>query len=71
VSPSRLLAPLPAGLKWVFALVALAHLWRTIAESSRLTTDPGFLLEGPGLGVVAAGFGVWAWSLLRVRPSTR
>ena len=55
----------------LFALVALAHLWRTIAESSRLTTDPGFLLEGPGLGIVAAGFGVWAWSLLRVRPSTR
>ena len=54
----------------LFALVALAHLWRTIAESSRLTTDPGFLLEGPGLPG-GAGIGVWAWSLLRVRPSTR
>jgi hypothetical protein len=55
----------------LFALVALAHLWRTLAESSRLTTDPGFLLEGPGLGIAAAGLCWWAWSLLRVRPSTK
>ena len=36
----------------LFALLAVAHVLRTIAESSRLTTDPGFLIEGPGIGIV-------------------
>jgi hypothetical protein len=49
----------------LFALLALAHLGRTIAESSRLTTDPGFILEGPGLGIIAAAIAIWAWRLLR------
>ena len=49
----------------LFALVAVAHLLRTIAEWQRLTTDPGFLIEGPGLGVLAAAIGVWALRLLR------
>ena len=48
----------------LFALVAVAHLLRTIAEWSRLTADPGFILEGPGLGVLAAAIAVWAWRLL-------
>ena len=50
----------------IFALLALAHVLRTIAEWSRLATDPGFILEGPGIGVVAAGLSFWAWRLLRV-----
>jgi hypothetical protein len=49
----------------LFAVLALAHLGRTIAESSRLTTDPGFIIEGPGIGVLAAAIAVWAWRLLR------
>ena len=49
----------------LFALLALAHLARTIAESSRLRSDPGFILEGPGLGLLAAAIAVWAWRLLR------
>jgi hypothetical protein len=49
----------------IFGLIALAHLLRTIAEWSRLSTDPWFYLEGPGLGVVAAAFSFWAWRLLR------
>ncbi len=49
----------------LFALVAVAHLLRTISEWSRLTTDPGFILEGPGLGVLAAAIALWAWRLLR------
>lgn len=49
----------------LFALLALAHLARTIAESSRLRSDPGFILEGPGLGILAAAIAVWAWRLLR------
>ena len=48
----------------LFALVAVAHLWRTIAEWSRLTTDPGFILEGPGLGVLAGAIAFWAWRLI-------
>jgi hypothetical protein len=48
----------------LFALVAVAHLLRTIAEWSRLTTDPGFILEGPGLGVLAAAIAFWAWRLI-------
>jgi hypothetical protein len=52
----------------LFALLALAHLMRTIAESSRLATDPWFILEGPGIGVVAAAIGWWAWRLLRLAP---
>jgi hypothetical protein len=54
----------------LFALLAVAHLLRTIAEWSRVTTDPGFILEGPGIGVVAAAITFWAWRLLRlpVRP---
>ena len=49
----------------LFALVAVAHLLRTIAEWSRLTTDPGFIIEGPGLGVLAAAISFWALRLLR------
>jgi hypothetical protein len=49
----------------LFALLALAHLARTIAESSRLRTDPGFIVEGPGLGILAAVIAIWAWRLLR------
>lgn len=50
----------------LFALVAVAHLLRTIAEWPRLGTDPWFILEGPGLGVAAGAIGFWAWRLLRV-----
>ena len=49
----------------LFGLVALAHIARTIAESRRLTTDPWFLLEGPGLGLIAGALSLWAWRLLR------
>jgi hypothetical protein len=54
----------------IFGLVALAHLLRTVAEWSRLATDPWFYLEGPGLGLVAAALSLWAWRLLR-RPGRR
>ena len=49
----------------LFALLAVAHLMRTVAEWSRLRTDPGFILEGPGIGVLAAVIAWWAWRLLR------
>ena len=52
----------------LFALLAVAHLLRTILEWSRLTTDPGFIVEGPGIGVLAAVIAIWAWRLLSRGP---
>lgn len=51
----------------LFALLAAAHLMRTIAEWQRLGTDPWFALEGPGIGLIAAAFVIWAWRSLRAR----
>jgi hypothetical protein len=51
----------------LFGAVAIAHVLRTIAEWPRLGTDPMFILEGPGLGMLAAAIALWAWRLLR-RP---
>ena len=53
----------------IFALLAVAHLVRTIAERPRLATDPWFIVEGPGIGVLAAAISIWAWRLLsQTRP---
>jgi hypothetical protein len=49
----------------LFGLLAVAHIARTVVEARRLTTDAGFLLEGPGIGIVAGALSVWAWRLLR------
>lgn len=54
----------------LFALLAFAHLLRTFAEWSRLTADPWFALEGPGIGLIAAALTFWAWRLLRLSPRT-
>ena len=51
----------------LFSLLALAHLAKTVAEWHRLTTSAWFVLEGPGIGLVAAFLGFWAWRLLRAR----
>ena len=50
----------------IFAVLALAHILRTIAEWPRLSTDPWFIVEGPGIGVLAAAVAIWAWRVLRV-----
>jgi hypothetical protein len=50
----------------LFAALALAHLLRTILERDRLATDPWFILQGPGIGVLAAALCFWACRLLRV-----
>jgi hypothetical protein len=52
----------------LFGALALAHLTRTIAEWNRLGADPWFIVEGPGIGVVAAAISFWAWRLVR-RPT--
>jgi hypothetical protein len=48
----------------LFALLALAHLVLTIQGWSRLTTDPWFVVQGPGIGALAGGLSFWAWRLL-------
>jgi hypothetical protein len=53
----------------IFALLAVAHVFRTIAEWSRVAADPWFILEGPGIGLLAAALCVWAWRLLRSAAS--
>jgi hypothetical protein len=50
----------------LFALLAGAHVLRTAAEWPRLGADPWFIVEGPGIGVLAAAVAIWAWRLLRV-----
>jgi hypothetical protein len=53
----------------LFALITLAHVARTINEWRNFKTDPWFVLEGPGLGIVAGALAFWAWRLLRAsRP---
>jgi len=49
----------------IFGLIAAAHLWRVLSESTALARDPWFVL----LTLLAAGLSVWAFSLLR--PNTR
>jgi hypothetical protein len=49
----------------IFSLITLAHVLRTVAEWSRLRSDLGFLIEGPGIGLVAAALAFWGWRLLR------
>jgi hypothetical protein len=50
----------------LFAVLAAAHLLRTIAEWPRLSRDPWFILEGPTIGVAALALCLWAWRLLRL-----
>jgi hypothetical protein len=54
----------------LFALLALAHVLRTIAEWQRLMADPGFIVEGPGIGLIAAALCFWAWRLFRIAASS-
>jgi hypothetical protein len=50
----------------LFALLALAHLLQTILHWPRLLSDPGFIVQGPGIGVLAAALCFWAWRLLAI-----
>jgi hypothetical protein len=49
----------------LFGLLGLAHFARTVAESSRLATEPSFWLVGPGLGALGAALAVWSVKLFR------
>ena len=48
----------------IFALIALAHVARLFAESTRLARDPFFV----ALTLVSAGLSVWAFRLVRGAP---
>jgi hypothetical protein len=50
----------------LFGLLAFAHFLRTFLEWDRLAADPWFVVQGPGIGFVAAALCFWAWHLLRV-----
>ena len=54
----------------LFALLAVAHIARTIAEWPWLATDPGYILEGPGIGLYEAALGLWALRLLRLSAAS-
>ena len=45
----------------LFALVAVAHVWRVIVESRALATDPWYVL----LTILAVVMSAWAFRLLR------
>lgn len=49
----------------LFALLGAAHAWRTLAEWRRLAAEPGFIVEGPGIGALAVALAIWAWRLHR------
>jgi hypothetical protein len=44
-----------------FALLALMHVWRVIAESTSLMRDPWFVL----ITVISVALSVWAFGLWR------
>ena len=48
----------------LFALLAVAHLLRSVAERDRFAVDPWFIVQAPGIGLLATGLSVWAWRLL-------
>ncbi len=50
----------------LFGLLASAHLVLTIAEWRRLSDDPWFVVQGPGVGSLAAALSLWACRLLWV-----
>jgi hypothetical protein len=53
----------------LFALLAVAHAARTVVEWSRLTREPSFIIQGPGIGLVAAALSIWAFRLLTRAPA--
>lgn len=44
----------------VFAILVVAHVWRIVAESRHLATEPDFIV----ITLAAAALSAWAWRLL-------
>ena len=51
----------------IFGLITLAHIWRVLAESRQLATDPWYVL----LTVLSAALCIWAFRLLLDARATR
>ena len=49
----------------IFGLITVAHIWRFVAEGSRLVTQPFFVL----LTVASTALALWALRLLRSRST--
>ncbi|MEP6990938.1 MAG: hypothetical protein ABJA80_08425 [bacterium] len=45
----------------IFALLAIAHVFRVVQEGQQVATNPFFA----GITVAAAAMSVWAWRVLR------
>ena len=50
----------------IFGLVVVLHVWRAIAEGSRIATDPWFIV----ITALAAGLCFWSFYVLRKPPSS-
>ena len=50
----------------IFGLITVAHIWRIVAEGSRLATEPFFVL----MTVTSTAFALWAVRLLRSRSTS-
>ena len=50
----------------IFGLITVAHIWRLVAEGSRLVTQPFFVL----LTVASTALALWAVQLLRSRSTS-
>ena len=55
----------------LFALFALLHVWRVVAEWPRATVDAAFALLMAAVIVVPGVLSWWAWRLLRRLPNAR
>ena len=49
----------------LFGLITVAHIWRIVAEGSRMATQPFFVL----MTAVSTAFALWAIRLLRSRST--
>ncbi len=49
----------------IFALMAVLHIWRAIAEWPRATPSFGFILGMTALVAIPGFLAWWAWRLLR------
>jgi hypothetical protein len=50
----------------IFGLITVAHIWRIVAEGSRLAMEPFFIL----MTVASTAFALWAVRLLRSRTAS-
>lgn len=55
----------------LFGLLGGAHLARTVAEWRRLAAEPWFIVQGPGIGLLAAALCVWSVCLLRAQKPAK